>query len=849
MSKVTLRHSITWGTAWRIARRELSWRFRGLRLLLVCLMLGTGALAAIGSLTGGIERELATRGRVILGGDVEAMAWQRLPNPAELRAFAKSGRVSSGVRLQAMATAGAVTVPVELKGVDEAWPLTGTLTLMDGRRAGPPPPGMAWLSQGAAQRLDLSPGQGFSIGGQVLRVGGIISDEPDRLSEGFSLGPVVIVDAAIPKAAGLLAPGAMFRSKTRIALTPGRSPQAVVDDLERRFPDAGFTFRTRDKASPGAERFVSRMGDFLVLVGLAALVIAGIGIGLGVTSYLDARRPAIATLKVLGASSRDIARICLLQVGAAALAGSLAGLASGIAVTPLAARSLSGMLPVSDGLALDPAALVRAMAYGLLIAVIFATPPLMRARRFPAMALLRSRVADNGGKWIQDHAPAILGMGALVAMVLATSSQPALAAGFVAGALVLLGLLGGLGMAVRQFAARLPRPRNPLLRAGLANLHRPGAQTAAVVTALGFGLSAFVLMAALQTSLDANIRQSVPARAPAYFALDVPRDGEARFRATIATLLPGARVHTVPALRGRILAYGQAGAMVRNRTADDSDDGPWQLRGERGLTYAENLPEGSAIVEGHWWPNGYSGEPLVSVDIELAEPLGLQIGDMLTIGLLGVERTARIASFRRIDWDTMGFNYVLVFSPNALRDAPHNFAATINAAPKALSNARTRALLQHLAREFPSTSMIETNGLLDQARLLLMQVSDAILAAASIVVLAGLAVLLGAISAARASRLYDNVILRILGASRRQLMALQLVEYGLLALLLAGVGLALGSGAAWLVCVKLFDFEWLPDWPLVLGVLGAGVALVTGFALSASLPLLRARPASALREL
>src|SRR5690606_32009812 len=225
---------------------------------------------------------------------------------------------------------------------------------------------------------------------------------------------------------------------------------------------------------------------------------------------------------------------------------------------------------------------------------------------------------------------------------------------------------------------------------------------------------------------------------------------------------------------------------------EELPEGAWALRGERGLTYAEHLPQGNVLIAGEWWPEHYEGEPLVSVDAELAQAAGLKIGDYLTIGLLGSERQARIASLRRIDWESMGFNYVLVFSPNALADAPHNLAATVS-----LPGGTTAGgLLRDLVRGFPSSSVIEVGPLLTQARDILDQVSLAILAAASVAVLAGIAVLLGAIAAARAARLYDSVILRVLGASRRQLLGLQLAEFGLLATVLGAVALALGTGLA-----------------------------------------------------
>ena len=836
---------IPWPTAWRIARRDLSARFRGLRLLLVCLFLGTGALAAIGTLTGSIESELAARGASILGGDVEAEVWQRGASAEEAGALAALGKVSSGTRMQAMATAGDEAAPIALKAIDAAYPLVGTLRLKDGRKVGAPPPGSLWLAEGAAERLGVAMGDTVRIGGQPLTLAGIVAEEPDALSEGFALGAVAIVRADFPARAGLTAPGAMYRTKLRVVLRPGINPAAAVKQLKARFPDAGLRLRTRDKAAPGAERFIENMGQFLVLVGLAALAIAGIGIGGGVASYLEARRASIATLKVLGASSGDIARIYLLQIAAAALVGSVAGLAAGVLITPLLASALGKLLPVSAGLVIDGAALARAAAYGLLVALVFAAPPLLRARQFPAMALMRARVTPLALPWRAMLPPVGLGLAAIVGLALASAADIRLTAGFLGGTAALLALLALLGWAIRRSAARLPRPKDPLLRIALANLHRPGAQTGALVTALGFGLSAFVLLAVIETSLSANIARRVPARAPDYFVLDVPRDRLAEFEQAVHQTVPGAAVRSVPALRGAILGYGPEGRMTRVADLKAIPENAWALRGERGLTYADAVPEGNSLTEGQWWPKGYTGTPLVSVDEKLRDALDLKLGDSITISLLGVERTAKIASFRRIDWDSMGFNYVLVFSPNAIQDAPHNLAATIDIP----AGATKAGLLRRLVRAFPASSVIETGALLRDARALLTQMSVAILAAASVTVLAGIAVLLGAIAAARASRLYDTVILRVLGASRGQLLALQLAEYGLLAAVLAGVALALGSVIGWLVIVQLFDFDWLPDWPQVFAVLGAGLTLVLGFALAGSLPLLRAKPAQALRDL
>ena len=836
--------SISWSTAWQIAKRDLNARFKGLRLLLVCLFLGTGALAAIGTLTGAIEGELESRGQELLGGDLEVEVWQRDLSSEEQAALLEYGQISGGTRLQAMATAGENAAPVGLKAVDASWPLYGSLTLKDGSEAAAPSGNTAWLGQGAIDRLGIAVGDTFRIGQVELTAGGIIGNEPDRLSEGFQLGPAILVAQDIPEKAGLLAPGSMYQSKYRVAFDNQRSPEAVEEELSELYPDAGFDFRTRDRASPGADRFVSRMGEFLTLVGLAALVIAGIGIGGGVSSYLEAKRASIATLKVLGASSRDIARIYALQIGSAAIVGSLLGLGAGVLVTPILAAALDGLLPVETGFVFEPTALLIAAAYGLLVALVFAATPILRARRFPAMALMRSRIvplAQDGRAllWV------IAGLTGIVALALLTANQPLLSGGFLVGAAVILGLLALLGLAIRKLAISVPRPKSPIVRNALANLHRPGASTGALVTALGFGLSAFVLLAAIQSSINGNIDRRVPAEAPDYFVLDVPREGADQFESLITAEHPDATIRTVPALRGAILAYGPEDTMIRTADLEEIPEGGWPLRGERGLTYSSEVPIGNSLVEGEWWAPDHDGEPLVSVDAEFAAAIDLEIGDMITIGVLGVERNARVANLRQIDWENMGFNYVLVFSANALEDAPHNLAATVDLP----DGAETGPLLRQLVKTFPSSSVIEIGQVLAEARTILSQVGLATFAAASVAVLAGLAVLIGAIAAARAVRTYDTVVMRVLGASRRQVLLMQLAEYGILAAVLAIVALGLGSGLAWLVVTQLFEFDWLPNWTEVLAVLGGGLAFVLLFALAGSLPLLRAKPAQALRSL
>lgn len=836
---------MSWTVLWRIARRDLHAGFRGLRLLVVCLFLGVATLATIGSLTAAISGELVARGRVILGGDVEVAMSQREAAAPELAALrAGTTGFSTTIRLRAMAngparsgTPGAVLT--ELKGVDTAYPLTGTLRLAGGGYA-PLAADAVVIDRALADRLLLRVGDLVRYGTAAFRVAGIIAEEPDRVSEGFTLGPVAIVSLDGLRRTGLVQPGALYETKYRLTLPPAAAPDTVIDALKARFPAAGFEYKTRDRAAPGADRFFQRLGQFLGLIGLAALVIAGIGVGNGVGAYLTAKRGGIATLKVLGATARDIERIYLMQIGAAALAAVIAGLVVGAALPPTIVALIGDLLPVRPALGLYAMPLVTSAAFGLLIASAFALPPLARARSMPAAALLREGVERRGGADRRTIVRVALTGGAVAALAILTARDPLFAAAVLASVAAVLLLLAGFGWAIRRLAARMPRPRVPLIRLAIANLHRPGAQTGALVVALGLALTLFVTLAAIQTSLNAEIERAVPARAPSQFVLDIPSDQRTRFEALVKANAPEAELNVVPSLRGTIAAYGTTRVADLPAIPDDA----WFLRGERGVTYSATLPQGSVLTAGEWWPADYAGPPLVSLDREAARVMGVGVGDTMTVSILGREIEARIASLREIHWDTMGFNYIMVFSPSALAAAPHSLTATID-----MNDASQGRVTRALLAAFPSASIIATAEIVGQVRTILDQMAAAILLSASVAILAGIAVLIGAIAASREARTYDSTILKTLGATRGQVLGAQAIEYGLLALVLALLALGLGGGAAWFVIVQVFSFGWAPDWGVVLATLGGGALLTLGIGLAGSWPVLSARPAAVLRRL
>jgi putative ABC transport system permease protein len=831
--------SLSLAAIWRISRRDLSTRIRGLRLLAICLFLGVATLAAIGSLTAGISEELSRRGQTILGGDVEIGIAQRQASADELAAMRKVGAVSETVRLRAMAI-GEDSLLAELKAVDGLYPHYGKLKLAGTGTAKTPEKGEIYIGPTLSERLDIKQNETVRFGEATFKVAGIIAEEPDRLGEGFTLGPVAIINMASLPDTKLIQPGSMYEAKYRIKLPPQQDATAIAKSLEAQFPSAGWEITDRSNGAPGTRRFIERMGQFLTLVGLAALVIAGIGVGNGVGSYLASKRASIATLKVNGADSGIIFRIYMLQILAVSIAAIFVGLAVG-SVMPLAIGWVAGdILPVAPGYTLHPLPLAVSALYGLLIAIAFALPPLARARTVPAAGLFRSLVEGDSRIDRRSLVWVIGAIIAIIAIAVGTAREPLFSLAFVGAAFGLLLLLTGIAWLLRFIVVRLPRPKAPLPRLALANLHRPGAQTQALVVALGLGLTLFVTLATIQTSIGNEIKNSIPERAPSFFILDIPRDGAERFTDMVRDADPKASVNMIPALRGTIVEFsGQRVDQLK-----ELPEGAWVLNGDRGLTYSAELPKGSEVVAGTWWPRDYKGPPLISLEAEVAATLGLKVGDSMTVSLLGVEVPAKIASLRTVKWDNFGLNYVIVFSPGSLDSAPHNMVATVT-----VSKPAEAVLAKALPPAFPSASLIEVGEVTAQITTLLSQMAQAIAAAASIAILAGIAVLVGAIAAARQSRIYDSVIMKLLGSSRGQILGAQAMEYGILALVLGVLSLGLGMAAGWYVVVEIFDFSFAPD-PLILAITlvgGAGITFILGIV--GSLPILAARPAEALRSL
>lgn len=839
-----------WGTlglGWRLARRELRGGVRGLRIVLACLALGVAAIAAVGTLRAATEAGLAADGARILGGDVEVQVTQ-LPAPAALRDWiaARPGTRQSevvGMRAMAIAPSGDRTL-VELKAVDDAYPLYGELALdpPGATLAGASPegrPGLA-LDRLVADRLGLSVGDPVRIGEAEFDLRAVVAQEPDRVASPAVLGPRAMILADALPATGLVQPGALIAYDLRIRLPEGASAGAFVRDMRAAFPDAGWRIRTTEAAAPGVNRFLDRAAAFLTLAGLTALLVGGIGVATGVRAWLDQRGRTIATLRCLGAPAGVVFATYLIQVLVLAALGIAIGLVAGFGLTWLAAEALSGALPVPPRLGFYPGPLALAALYGLLTALAFALWPLARAREIPAAALFRDTIQAQKGRprlWLVA-ANGLAGF-ALVALVVGTAEQPRFALAFCLGALATLGLFR-LGATALMAAARgLRHVRRPAWRLGLANLHRPGAPTPIMLVALGIGLTTLAAVATIEGNLRRQMSDQLPEAAPNFFFIDIQSDQAQAFDA-LAAGLPGVEdVRRVPSLRARIVAVNGVPA----EQVEATEETRWALRGDRGLTYAAAPPEGTRIVAGEWWPEDYRGPPLVSFDANLARGWGLDLGGTVTVNVLGRNIDLRVASLRDIEWRSLGINYTMVASPGMLEAAPHTHIATVRNDPAAEGG-----ILRAITDAFPNVSGIRVRDALEAVAGLLERIGVALSSTAGVTLLAGMLVLAGAVAAGQRRRVRDAVVLKTVGATRGQIRAAFLVEFGLLGLTAGLLAAAAGSAASWGVVryVMRADWAFLPG-TLALTVAGC-VLLTLAFGYAGTALALRAKPAPLLRN-
>ena len=512
----------------RLALRELRGGLSGFYVFIACIALGVMAIAGVGSVSASLVEGLAREGRVILGGDVSFNLIMREADTNERAFMSGRGALSTIATMRSMArTDDGRNALVEMKAVDAAYPLFGTVSLVP---AQPLPAALAArdgifgavADPALLARLDLKPPARITIGSATFEIRATLLSEPDKLAGGIGFGPRLLVTNDALRATGLLQPGGLVRWLYRLRLADDDTPNAVIAAAGAQFPQAGWEIRTRSNASPSLERSVERFTQYLTLVGLSALLIGGVGVANAVKGHLDRKREVIATMKALGATGGRVFAIFLAQVLAMAAIAAIPGLVIGAAMPFVVAWGFGTMIPLPIVPELPPATLLLALLYGLLTALAFALWPLGRAHDISVSALFRDQIAPER-RWprLPYMVATALVIAVLAALAIKLSVDQRMAAVYLAASGGLFLLLWLVAALVRLIARRVPRPRSTVLRLALSNIHRPGALTTSVVLSLGLGLALLVTVIEIDGNLRRQFMAALPEKAPAFFFLDI----------------------------------------------------------------------------------------------------------------------------------------------------------------------------------------------------------------------------------------------------------------------------------------------------------------------------------------
>lgn len=837
----------------RLAFRELRGGIKGFYIFVACVALGVAVITCVGAIADALQTSLAKQGESLLGGDIR-LTRAHQPATAEERAWLLNrGRIAEMASLRTMARRPDLNEQAlaEVKAIDGSYPLVGTLELQKGSKD------LKSVSAGKGvfvdpillERLNLKLGDDIKIGNSLLPIEGVIEQEPDRLSSRLSYGPRVMLSVETLRKTGLMQPGALVRWRYAWKLNDGRGDtpaglKAMREELKQgALGNSGFIVRDRSNPSPNITRTIDRLSQFLTLIGLTALLVGGVGVANAVNTFIDRRRKTIATYKSLGASSRLVFWVHLLQVLGIAVVGVVIGLAIGYIIPAAINSAIGDSLPFKLEIAITWRSAVTAAVYGLLVALVFTFWPLGRAEAVRPAVLFRDEVAPQR-VWpsLRILALTFLAAAALVGFAVYTSQSTRIALYFVVGLAVLFAVFLGLGSLVTWIAKRIPRPAVPEVALALGNLGAPGGLTRSVVLSLGAGLSLLVAVALADHSLVEELVNRAPVNAPNYFVLDIPKQDYEGFAELVKQKAPLAVVKEAPMLRGRLVKLkGQPTEKIKA-----PPEAQWVLNGDRGLSYDVDVPDGSKVVKGKWWPKDYDGEPLVSFEEELGRKLGVDVGDTVTVNVLGREITARIASLREVKWESLAINFVMVFSPNTLQAAPHTLLATISL-PKDASLKEEAELSRQIGKSYPAVTPVRVKDAINRFNALFAKVMIAVRVAGGVTLLAGALVLAGALLTAQRRRVSQAVILKALGATRRRILTSHFVEYLLLASVTALIAAGLGSIAAWIMLEKIMTVTFMFSLGAVLQALGLSIALVMLFGGIGTWRVLQARPVPVLR--
>jgi len=827
-----------------------------LAFFIACLAVGVAAVVAVAGLSASLNEGIRSEARQLLAADLVVRGNQPLP-PEALKAIAtipgtQRTDVKETVTVAAAPARGGRPGPsqlVELKVVDGFYPFYGKLDLQPRRPLHELlTPGTAVVASELLVRLGLKAGDTLLIGGEAFRVAGVVLAEPDRVGISFTMGPRVFLSGPGFARTTLDDQGSRVGYRALVKLpdgTTGAALDAAAERLKGLLPRTeSFRVETYRQAQPALRRNLDRVERFLGLVALLSLFVGGIGVAQSVRAWLASRLDAIAVLKCLGMRPREIFPLYLGQTALLGLAGSLAGIVAGTVIQLVLPSLFPDLIPAGMIHPWQPAALLRGLALGLGVAILFSLPPLSAVLRVPPARVLR-RDAEPlpGHRWVSAATLLVLVLG-VWGMATLQSGSPLLGAQFTGGMAVVTAVLALAAFLVSWTVRRLPRDFYPSwarlwMRQGLAALARPGAAASGAIVALGLGVLVVLAMSLVERRLAGQLAAELPVNAPSAFMVDIQPDQWPGIERLLRK--SGAEnVRSVPVVMARLAAIdGVRAEELVSRTGEEGGR-RWALTREQRLTYMRELPEDNKIVAGALWSDPARAE--VSIEQEFAADMGLKLGSTIRFNVQGVPVDVTVTSIRTVDWGTFGINFFLVVEPGVLDQAPQQRLAVAR-----VPRGGEQRLQDALAAEYPNVTLLRIREILEKILKVMRRISLGIRFLGGFTVVAGIAILAGAISAGSARRGREVALLKTLGMTRRGVAATFAVEYALIGLVSGSIGALGGTVLAWGVVTRGFEIPWQFD-PLSLTVtLAASIALAVAAGLAASYRALERRPIEVLR--
>lgn len=838
-----------------LAGRELRGSAGRMAFFAACLAVGVAAVVAVAGLAAALDDGIQAQARQLLAADLAVESRRPIAEPilaavdglpgarrAELRELPSVVSVP-----QAAGSPPGASLLVEIKAVAPGYPFYGALATEPAAPLGELlGESQVLVGPELLQRLGLAVGDVLRVGSADFVIAGTVLAEPDRLEVGFALGPRVLMSLPALERTGLVGLGSRVSYRVLVRLADGTAPSAVeraAAAVRAAVPDPAFVeVETYLEAQPSLRRGLGRVGQFLGLVALLSLLVGGIGVAQAVRAWLAGRLDAIAVLRALGVRPREVLALYLGQTAILAAVGSVVGAIVGALAAQAVPRLLAGLLPVAVTVGWQPAAMLRGVGLGIVVALLFAARPLVDVMRVPPLRVLRRDA---------EPLPAgrVLGAVLLAVLVAGVAAVAALQSGSIARGLAFAGglavattvLAAGAWLTVRV-VARAPRDRGGVaLRHGLAALARPGAGTLGAVVALGIGVLTVLGMLLVQQRLSAQLDSELPAAAPTVFLIDIQPEQwpgvqavleEAGAEALESVEVVGARLAAINGVPVAELAAARGG---------DGRDRRWVLTREQRLTSMATLPEDNVIVEGALWSD--PERPELSVELEFARDLGAGVGDILSFDVQGVPLELAVTSLRTVEWERFSINFFLVVEPGVLERAPrHRIAAA------RLSAAAELAVQDRLAAAYPNVTLLRLREILTKVVAVISRLGFAVRLLGAFTVLAGVAILAGAVSASALRRGREVALLKALGMTRAQVAAAFAVEYALVGLVAGVLGATGGVAMAYLVTRFGFEMPWAWSPGLVLLAILSTAALSVAAGLAASARALAVRPLAVLRQ-